>query len=752
MSLVESSKKAFDKAKLMLKSFDNDFASWIDDWTCFPKQKRVRFIFSNWVDDPQAQLFDIGRVYTLELVNKGYAPSTISVCSQYAFRALKILGKPLGLIEQTDLYELQRTFKQQNYSTACSGTFWSWCNEQELVPTFLVFPTVVESRDRSFEETFANRKKKLILDEQVAAIGVAYNKLFSDEGLKKYGFKSYPKEYLAIAFSTLSLSTPSRMEIETFCLPDQSVKEHTDDKGNKSYSLFWKGSKSYPDSRTHLLSAMEKPVKRVLEVLRPESVPAKILSFFMSNPSFSLSQVMKAYPDYDYKLKEYPELDLNRQSSIFHLGLILDFYHDEPILPVSGSLSSDSHSNRKYYRRLSKVSTEDFVIADTSILPLLMGNLENDKWLEHCDVDRALAHLKPVIFEGRDLSTLADMTRAIIDANKFCNGSVDKISKGKDTTVNISDALFVYTTSMLRGVNEIERSNHQKFGMQARVIPYIFNLLISDKRPHLERSWIESALKLVGLASMSFSPHQLRHWINHHAKESGIPIEVINLWSGRKDADQAYEYIHTLDVDNAQQITSILSRKEDLEETKDIKFISIDKIKELSKLPANITSEGVCIQDLIMMPCRFLNSFMTSCFGCEAVCYIKGDEKALSMLQIDLTYQRGRLSEAKSSPSFSVSKAPQDWYKLHFDKVAVLHSLIDILTDDSIPRGSSVRLISDAKVVDFRVQNLDSGKVTVVRKSLGDSSKSLEKMLEKDIVQPVSSNSRLMNLLNKHGV
>lgn len=757
-SLINKAKSAFDKSKPMFRCDGSDAASWTDDWVCFPKNRRLQLIFSNWVKDPQRRNFDIARVYVLEMVNNAHSHTTSAIHALYAFRALEVLGKPLGTAEQSDLNNLDREFEKKKYNRASSGAFWSWCKKRGLVASFLVTPITKEARDRSAEEALEQGSKKLIVDEQVAAVGVAYNELFSDEGIKKYGFKNYPKEYLAIAFSALSLSTPSRMSIETFCLPDQDVKEHYDDEGNKSHSLFWKGSKNHPDNRTHLLSSMAGSVERVLEVLRSESTPAKILSLFMSRPNLSLNQVMEAYPNFNYKLNDYPSLDLNSQSSIFHLGLILGFYYEEPMVPVTKAqdqtkvISLSGNLSRKYLRRLSEVTATDYVIGDSSIVPLLVGNVENDSWLEHCNISNAFSHFEPVFFKGKELSTLWDMTQAIIETNRFFNGSVDRIVRGKDVSVKISDAFFVYTTAMLRGVEEVKNSNSQKYGVQTIAIPYIYNLLTSDKRPNVERSWIQSALKLVGLEKMAFSPHQLRHWMNHHAKESGIPIEVINLWSGRMDADQAYEYIHTIDEDNAHQISSILVRRSEVESNEDIKMISLKKIENLRQLPANVMSEGVCIQDLVTMPCRFLNDFTTSCFGCDAMCYIRGDEKVVDMLKTDLSIQKARLSDVKSRSGFSSNKASQEWYKVHFNKTAVLNSLLSILQDESIPFGSSVILVGDLTSIEFRIQNLDNGKVTVVKQTLEDGNKSLKRLIESTPKRTGSSNYRLNDLLSKYGV
>ena len=153
-------------------------------------------------------------------------------------------------------------------------------------------------------------------------------------------------------------------------------------------------------------------------------------------------------------------------------------------------------------------------------------------------------------------------------------------------------------------------------------------------------------------------------------------------------------------------------------------------------------SEGICTQDLVTMPCRFLNDFMTSCFGCQEMCYIKGDTQALINLKLDLEVQLARLSEVKSHPGFNVNKVSQEWYKTHFNKTAILTVLIEVLEDEAISEGSSVRMSGDLSSLEFRVQSLDTAKIAVRQFVLEDSSKSLNKMLTNTESSKNTSNSK----------
>lgn len=744
VKLIRQAKKVFEQSRPMLTKNGLGVANWTDDWVCFPRGRRIIMNFGRWVDKPQDPKFDLARAFALEQVSLSLG-SNSKICNiQYAFRVISILNQELCNLEQFDLDNLTKTFKKKNYNHNYANAFWEWCKTQGILPVFLQVPTHRDKRDRTPEEGEEASLKKLIGDEQVAAIGVAYNQLFSEEGLIKYGFKYYPKEYLTVAFCTLALSTPSRINSEIFCLPNQKIKR---DREHVTDHLFWKGSKNFPDNCTHLLDALTDNVEHIFEVLEHESMPAKILSYFMAQPSLSLNEVMKAYPQFKYKHKSYPNLDLYSQTTIFHLGLILGFYDKEPAVPIMGvgDESIPIHFNKtwKSYKYLSAVSKDEIIVSHRSLLHTLTGKIINNP-------SSLLNRFKPYYFKGsKDRTTLLNVSNEIIKANVFNNGSVDLIVRGYKTCIAVTDAFFVYTAATIHGgVGSQQKAQSSKL----IPVPSIYDLLISDKRPHFDRQWIKSTLSLVGLGSMEFSPHQLRHWVNHHAKESGIPIEIINLWSGRKDADQAYEYIHTNDEDNSQQIKSVLVRNKNIIADPSIKFISFEKIKILRNLPATIMSEGLCTQDLVTTPCRFLNDFMTSCFGCQSMCYIKGDKKALDILQYDLDIQRSRLKKIKSYHGFFNNKASQEWYKTHFNKVSVLDALLIVLKDDSILDGSSVRIIGDLASLEFRVQNLNSGNITVFKPVLEDANKSCNDFIENNYQKGKGKNMRLLALLNKYGV
>ncbi|MBD3611533.1 MAG: hypothetical protein HUJ13_03815 [Hydrogenovibrio crunogenus] len=767
LNLVRKTKVAFDKTTPMLKLNANtdQAAKWNEDWRSFHQGLPIKFYFQKWATNSDSSNLDLARVYAIESLATNKGIKNITSTLRYATRALGELTKDISELEQSDFDNLSKAFNKKGFSETHASIFWTWCKKCELIPEYLSTPSKSDSRDRSAGEAEKRRKKKLLDDEQVAAIGVAYNELFSDDGLKKYSFREYSKEYFTLAFLTLSASSPSRMDSEIFALPEQKLKTHIDEDGVETHSLFWKGSKGHEDNRTHILGALKDHVEKVIEVVGKESLPAKILSWFMSRPDSSLNDVMQTFPEFNFKHQNYPNLSLDIKTNIFHLGLILGFYDDDPEIPVlhGGYLIRRAGKKRswKLFEKLSKLKNNDKIARDLYVMGLFTKSLKDSVRLS--DLSKTFHKVESVLFrEGQNFTTLLEQSNRIIEKNKNLNGSVDTITRGSVQT-KVQDAMFVFTQLML---NNSRIRNPHTFAYKSitdvnhDVIPAMYDLQISTKRPEFSEKFIKKALAVVGLEDMSFSPHKIRHYINHHASESGIPIEIINLWSGRKDADQAYEYIHTTDEDNAEIIRTALVKTEGFEasEAKEIKLISLEKLQELRKLPAAVMSEGVCIQDLATMPCRYLNDFMTSCFGCSQMCYIKGDGKVLGTLNKDLGIQVARLRNVESQPGFTNNKASQKWYEIHFSRTSVLKSLIDIRSDDSIPNGSSVKIVGDlsSSTISFKTQNLDTGEVTTKQVLLQDSTKELKTLIDNEELKSKketgNSNPALTDLLASYGV
>ncbi|KNC66118.1 hypothetical protein AC626_18990 [Pseudoalteromonas rubra] len=204
-----------------------------------------------------------------------------------------------------------------------------------------------------------------------------------------------------------------------------------------------------------------------------------------------------------------------------------------------------------------------------------------------------------------------------------------------------------------------------------------------------------------GFGAQYLKLHSLRHFSNTQAEKGGIPLSVIAAWSGRKSVNQTLEYIHTSEEEKADRLVSTL----DYSETKkEIRLISKDELHENHGLPASQTETGICIQELTVTPCSYVNDFLSGCFGCESACYICGDHAAINVLEQDLKFQKIRLQKIQRALESFISQATKDWWVKHSQGTSLLEQLIAVLKD--YERGQLVRIAPDRSC--FFITNLNT--------------------------------------------
>jgi len=229
---------------------------------------------------------------------------------------------------------------------------------------------------------------------------------------------------------------------------------------------------------------------------------------------------------------------------------------------------------------------------------------------------------------------------------------------------------------------------------------------------------------------------------------SDIPIEIITAWSGRKDVNQTFEYIHTTEHEESERISSVLNFSNDKDS--DIRIITSKDLTETTNLPASVTSTGVCIQELNVSPCEYLNDFVSQCFMCSSACHIAGDQKAIDLFEKDFVYQKARLDQVSNDSRVKVSKAMQDWVVIHHRNTEVLKSLILLMKE--YPVGSIIRF--SQRISEFKVTDLSTKKVETIRFALPDSNSGLKSLqsTETSHVDLGAENSDLNNLLSNFGL
>ena len=131
-------------------------------------------------------------------------------------------------------------------------------------------------------------------------------------------------------------------------------------------------------------------------------------------------------------------------------------------------------------------------------------------------------------------------------------------------------------------------------------------------------------------------------------------------------------------------------------------------------LPASITDTGICVQELSVTPCNYINNFLSGCFLCESSCYICGDTDAIKLLEYDLRFQSIRLARLSKQENIFKSPCKKDWYLKHPKEVALLEQLIQILKNGL--HGNIARISTEEKkffITNPKTNVIDEVKLTI---------------------------------------
>lgn len=316
-----------------------------------------------------------------------------------------------------------------------------------------------------------------------------------------------------------------------------------------------------------------------------------------------------------------------------------------------------------------------------------------------------------------------------------------------ETRVQMHQALFIFSSKELLlhyGTKKFEVS-HFSLMTPATLSSHIKSRL---KRPRKMKH--PSIFESHGFGEdMWLNPHQLRHFTNTVAYMSDIPIEIITAWSGRINSNQTHEYIHMSEEEKSSKINSILNfpRNNDA----DIRIITMNELSTSTNLPASITSTGVCMQELNISPCTYLNDFTSQCFMCPSTAYISGDKNAIEFLKKDLTIQEIRLNNAQNDPRIHNSQAMREWYCIHSINTIILSKLIELMNKQ--PRGTIIYHAINSN--EFKLTDLSTGQIETVRLELPGTNevlKQLDSKLSSSKATNNNGNTELNNLLANFGL
>lgn len=94
----------------------------------------------------------------------------------------------------------------------------------------------------------------------------------------------------------------------------------------------------------------------------------------------------------------------------------------------------------------------------------------------------------------------------------------------------------------------------------------------------------------------------------------------------------------------------------------------------------------------------------------------------------DLKVQTHNLEKVQTAINFVTSQSMQMWYKTHYRNTCMLKHLIEVLSDNTIEKGSMVRLLTRSNSI--RITNLETKTVGEHKLALPDTEQALQAALE----------------------
>ncbi|PLC59380.1 tyrosine-type recombinase/integrase [Photobacterium carnosum] len=606
-------------------------------------------------------------------------------------RYFHILIDELHLLNQDILNKIYSS-KDDMRKLKDGSEFFYWCQDNGFIRKSLIKPKIKDVNARYADEREERKKSKLPDERALSALGGIFNQLIprkTDDITPIYEGLRY---HYVIGMSALAISSPNRVSAEQLTLRTQDLSKYTDVqlKDNQKiektvYWMEWQGSKNYKDNRNHILKSMKDPIERTLNFFNKICESTRVLCRFYENPTSPLHKLLG-----NFNSELISKFNLNIPVNIFQLGYILGFYKNQEQM-----IRLDSKPKEKTYKHISELKNSDKLRYRRDNLNTLIG---------------CVSSKYNVMFDilGKN-STVEEFQKRWIQHIYIINPlfPYDRISSNK---IKLSESLFCFNGAQLDlGCNQYPFQKSFYSIAKLSSLSTLFSRSLKKWTSNIKRGKNKTIFEHFGLGSdLYITPHQFRHWLNTKASESGIPIDIISMWSGRKNSNQTYEYIHIPDEDRISQI-AFINTNEDINK-KEIKLISFEEYKKATNNDsASITATGICTQNLITSPCIYLNDFVSHCTLCVYSCHVKGDSNALDILKKDYQIQKIRLYKVSKNPQIRNFKNLQEWFKIHFYNTKMLKKLIEIMTDKELKDGSLIRFIKNSN--EFKISNSTTKKV-----------------------------------------
>lgn len=639
------------------------------------------------------------KIYIIETCARNLSAGNIQ---QQAIEARKILSKITTTLDD---------IPADAWNHLYSNYFCNFCKKHKLVYLNQDPTTIKDNRDRYGDIAINNKQQKIPSERSILALASIFNDTFKnikEDGSITSGSSIDISDALVTTYVLLSVSSPNRMSSEIPVLEKQKLQKFSEANGKLVYYLEWQGSKGFKNNKNHILSSLASQVDKAINFFIRHTAPSRIISRFYEDKNLSLRTLIQGY---NVEKKRLKKLFLDDVPHLFTLGYALGIYNHDKTVHIITTPISELPSN--------PISWLRFHTKEIPIYKLTREHIVHIKY-EKSYHNSFYTLIGTTIQHGNRKDGLKILMSIDELESWWINHVKSKLIPSfpvgytnSENSICLKDALF-----LLRG-GEI---NHKRIVSQLyELSPYALKTPKQlahhiKARLNAQKSGNNKGISIFEKhgfgAEISVNPHQFRHFTNDSASRSSIPIEIITAWSGRKDSDQTYTYIHQRDGELSDPISAIVNTPETSKEG--IIPIAMKDITRLANLPASITSSGICTQELNTTPCDYLNDFISQCFMCSSSCHVAGDNKATSFLKKDLSFQEKRLITVTKDPRIKSSDAMKSWYKIHKHQTMILSQLIDIMS--SHPKGSIIHYANSTK--DFKLTNLKSNEVQSIKLNL----------------------------------
>ncbi|MEZ9385770.1 hypothetical protein AB4181_01230 [Vibrio lentus] len=639
--------------------------------------------------------------------------------------------KTIGNLTLNDVDRFYNNSSLRTQHKKDCAAFLRWAISNKLCNPSIKAPSFKDTND-GYDQLYKNQKKKPN-EEIIIALSAITNQVIPNNNKKwDVSATTQQRDAFVCTISTLGLSTPTRLASEFITLPKQQLQAVTDEKGNTIHQLGTQGSKGFIGNFTHILSGMSDPVQRVLKYITFATEPGRILARYYNDPSAKLSEIMPIKTREQSSRIDKLNLSVDKPLNLFQLGLIIGFYP----LDHSVFVPKLSHENlgKGVSTKLSFLSTlgdHDVITLSEKSSHLLFGCM-----IKKRDITR-------IVGKEQSTITIKELQDAWICFFKRNYETFPFMCFASNQT-KLDKALFTFTG------NQLFFSARASYPGAASFYSIVKGVSLSNiiSRELKTMKNHRSIFERHGFASsFSITPHQFRHYLSDYGEKKGIPHRILNLWAGRSSPEHLLHYIHTSEEERSSEIAGIMF-KEDLEEKKSIRLLSMAKYQELREQSPHIastTSVGFCTQDLSIMPCMYMNDFISQCTFCKQACHIAHDTKAIEFLKDDLLFQTRRLEKLLCSSGFPSSAAKKQAYKNHKKNTALLSKLIEVMESTNIPKGAIIRVILDR--LEFRISDLQLKTIDTKKFTLRDADSDLKQALS-EVVQENHNDSFMDELLD----